>query len=771
MIKGLVISIALLLSSMVYSQNENIVNHILNVKVNIASSEITVIDSIRVNGEFGNTFKLNSALIPFSNSKNISLKKVDSKATANNVGMDRDDDASIETTLWEIVGDAKDFVISYKGKIVPKTDNSSDNYQRGFTQISGIISDKGTYLGGSTFWIPTFDGATITYKLTTELPKDWSNVSQGKRIAVSTTQTTHTDTWLCDKPQEEAYLIAAKFTEYSYQMGNGVMAMAFLRTPDEGIANKYLEVTEQYMNMYVEMLGDYPYSKFALVENFWETGYGMPSFTLLGEKVIRFPFILHSSYPHELLHNWWGNSVYVDFESGNWCEGITAYMADHLIKEQRGLGQNYRRSTLQKFSNYVNKDNDFPLTKFIGRSDGPTEAIGYGKALMMWQMLRRKVGDEVFVKGMKLFYDNNKYKVASYNDMRLAMEEASGMKLESFFTQWTTRTGAPQIAISDYKLDSYGGKYRLQLSMEQQQEVDVFDLDIPIYVVTENGNEEFVINMNSRKQQFQLNLSAKPQKLFVDPYYDVFRILTQDEVPPTLSKIWGNKENIIILPKKAKKAQQEIYKQLAEKWQAADNDNFIVKYDNEIKELPKDKSIWILGFENKFISAMDFEMENYNSKLQGDSVIFEGKKISKAGNSFVFTSFDKDIAGKQNIFIATNNVDAIAGLVRKLPHYGKYSYLAFSGSEPTNISKGQWPIFNSPLIKSLDENAEKVIFKEKRSALASLKPVFSESRMMKDIKFMASEEMKGRGIGTPEIDEVATFIADEFAKAGLKTYG
>ena len=94
------------------------------------------------------------------------------------------------------------------------------------------------------------------------------------------------------------------------------------------------------------MLPAYPYASFALVENFWETGYGMPGFTLLGPRVIRFPWILTSSYPHELLHNWWGNAVYVDYGRGNWCEGLTAYMADHLFAEQRGEGEIYRRATL-----------------------------------------------------------------------------------------------------------------------------------------------------------------------------------------------------------------------------------------------------------------------------------------------------------------------------------------------------------------------------------------------------------------------------------------
>ena len=88
--------------------------------------------------------------------------------------------------------------------------------------------------------------------------------------------------------------------------------------------------------MYRELVGAYPYSKFAVVENFWESGLGMPSFTLLGPRVIRLPFVWKSSLPHEIAHNWWGNGVFVDMRRGNWSEGLTAYLADHLIKEQRG---------------------------------------------------------------------------------------------------------------------------------------------------------------------------------------------------------------------------------------------------------------------------------------------------------------------------------------------------------------------------------------------------------------------------------------------------
>ena len=189
--------------------------------------------------------------------------------------------------------------------------------------------------------------------------------------------------------------------------------------------NRYLESTARNLEMYRGLIGPYPYTKFSLVENFWETGYGMPSFTLLGPQIIRFPFILTSSYPHEILHNWWGNSVYVDYLTGNWCEGLTAYLADHLYKEQQGQGAEYRRDTLKKYRDFVGEAHDFPLSEFRSRHSPATEAVGYGKALMLFHMVRRQIGDDAFRAGLQRFYRENRGKRASFTDFRKSMEAAS----------------------------------------------------------------------------------------------------------------------------------------------------------------------------------------------------------------------------------------------------------------------------------------------------------------------------------------------------------
>ncbi len=766
------ITVLFFTNSLLLSQNETIVNHNIRVEIQPETSTIIATDTIEIFGEYKKEFLLNSSLLAVSKTKGVSFEKIADNVSAYDIGMDRDEEnetEKISISKWKINGNSNKFVVFYMGKITSEIEQSTENYQRGFSQSAGIICDKGTYLAGSTYWTPTFENKLITFKLTSVLPKNWKNVTIGERLKIAEIADKNTDTWLCDKPQEEIFLIAANFTEYSQTMNNGTKAMAFLRTPDDAIATKYLEVTEQYMAMYEEMIGKYPYTKFALVENFWETGYGMPSFTLLGEKIIRFPFILHSSYPHELLHNWWGNSVYVDFKSGNWCEGTTAFMADHLIKEQRGEGEEYRRSTLQKYSNFVNPTNDFPLNKFQSRTDAATEAIGYGKALMLWQMLRQKLGDELFLKGIQTFYKNNIYKKASYADLQKSMEEVSGISLADFFTQWTTRIGAPKISIKNIKTDIFAGKHRIILTLEQQQAENAFNIDIPINIATEKGLETFVFNMSNKIQEYQIPVNSKPLKLVIDAQYDIFRILDPNEVPPSLSKIWASTDNLIILPKNAKPEQIELYKKFANQQKQADSKNrYVTIFDNELKAIPVNTTAWILGFENKYAGKINQELTNYNSQFLADSVKLEDTKLAKIGNQFVVTVFDNNYNNRQSIFLAFDNENSIDGLIRKLPHYGKYSYLAFNGNEPTNIAKGQWAVINSPLEKTFVDGSSKINVTEKRKALATLKPVFSENRMMNTIKFLSSESMKGRGLGTPELEKAAEYIAEQFKTAGLE---
>ncbi len=74
------------------------------------------------------------------------------------------------------------------------------------------------------------------------------------------------------------------------------------------------------------------------------------------------------------------------------------------------------------------------------------------------------------------------------------------------------------------------------------------------------------------------------------------------------------------------------------------------------------------------------------------------------------------------LFIASDLPEALPGLGRKLPHYHKYSYLAFEGQEPANVAKGRWPVLNSPLTVYLPDNEGNIVASP-RGKLASREPL------------------------------------------------
>jgi hypothetical protein len=747
----------------------------------IAASDLVTIPSGRLGTELH--FLLTGDLAASSATPGVNIILEENGAGTGDVGLDREEfgpSSSITRKRYAVVfetppaGEAQ-FQIDLQGTINYPITSPEEEYSRGFSQTPGIIESRGAFLAGSTWWIPAFGEELFTFQLTTDLPQGWDSVSQGTRTRHETVEGRRITTWDCPDPMEEVYLVAAPFTEYGVDAGK-VRVLAFLRTPDENLANKYLETTAQYLEMYRQLIGPFPFTKFALVENFWPTGYGMPSFTLLGEQIIRFPFILHSSYPHELLHNWWGNSVYVGSEGGNWCEGLTAYLADHLIKEQRGQGDDYRRSTLQSYTDYVNSGNDFPLSGFTSRHDASSQAVGYGKCLMLCEMLRVKIGDEAFVRGLQTFYRDNRWKQASFNDLRLAFEAAGGLELGDFFKQWVERPGAPSLKLTGAVVVKDGDAYRLSFTLEQTQEDEPFRLQVAVAVSFGDRIEQRVVNLDTRSEDCEYLFEDEPLLVQVDPAFNVFRTLHHNEIPPSLSRIFGAEQTLILLPSGAAPEQLSRYRQLAEAWCGDEENSPVLRLDSEVDRLPADRAVWVFGEENIHRQLVLDGIAAYDTEVGGSEIRFAKTVLPREDVSFVIAARHPENPSAAVAWLTIGNDEAGPGLSRKLPHYGKYSYLAFEGAEPANVAKGQWPAVDSPLRAVLVADGTPLpedlpVSLPPRPALATLDPLFSAERMTATIELLSGDEMEGRGLGSAGIDKAAGIIAAGFEEAGLRPAG
>lgn len=582
--------------------------------------------------------------------------------------------------------------LTYEGHIVAPLDTSS---------LIESISAQGVFLSLRDLWYPHFDAHLSSFTLQVNLPPGWTAISQGNRVENAVRSHGVAVTWSETNPQEDIYLVAGPYHEYRGTTSIA-QSLVFLHDDDPDLAETYLKATALYLEMYQQLLGAYPYAKFAAVENTQETGYGMPSFTLLGPRVIRLPFIVHTSYPHEILHNWWGNGVYVDHEQGNWSEGLTAYLADHLIQEQQGRGAQYRRGALQKYANYVNAGLDFPLKDFHARHDEASQAIGYNKALMFFHMLRLRLGDEAFIQGLRTFYRQNRFKRAGFPALRKAFEEAGGTDLAPMFAQWIERRGAPSLSLSDAQVHTHETDYILTARLHQGDQIPPYRLDIPIAITLEGRNEIFeqTVSMQARSQAIRFQLSSKPLDIQLDPRFDLFRRLDPLELPASLGQFFGASQKVLVLPSDAPPSLRESYRELAENWSQRDS-GIEIHWDDRINKLPKERAVLLLGWENRFLDSFLHTLVDQDVKRQNNHLRLAGKNLEQDSHSLVLTGRDQADARQSLAWLGTTRPQALKGLARKLPHYSKYSYLAFVGDEPSIAFKGQWPVPNSPLRKQL----------------------------------------------------------------------
>lgn len=658
--------------------------------------------------------------------------------------------------------------LSYQGIINDQLARPGAEYAQSFSETSGIISEQGVFLSRASAWVPEFGDQLLNFQMQVDFAagvESWSVVTQGitRQTEAIVNGNSTRQTWFVEStPQEEIYLIAADFTVYEQQAGE-VQTLAYLRSPDPNLATKYLDATARYLALYDPLLGDYPYGKFALVENFWETGYGMPSFTLLGPQVIRFPFILETSYPHEILHNWWGNGVYPDYSSGNWSEGLTAYLADHLFREMDGLGHEYRKEMLARYKNYVAEGNDFPLSEFTSRNSAATQAVGYGKTLMLWHMLRIELGDELFLQGLRSFYADYLFKRASWSDIQQHFSELAGRDLSAFFSQWIDRVGAPELSVSVEETNDN----RARIMFAQVQLDDPYQLTVPVALFYEGEEQPQVYNI-SLSQKLEGVMAENYDQLrgvLIDPYFDVFRTLDREETPATLGELFGASEISFILPTDNRLAWTQMAQAFGEGLDAE------ILYADQIEALPSDRSVWVLGRDNPFAEQVAEAGEKFGVSLNAIGVEMAGQALEYADRSTVLVTRHPDNADLAVGLVHIDNMIALPGMIEKLPHYGKYSYLSFTGSEPTNDVSGIWESPDSPMQWRKPDLAEEIAWDNlpAETPLAELPPEYGPDQMRRHVLTLTASEMQGRGIGSPGLDKAAQYLADQFRQAGLQT--
>ncbi|MEJ2033126.1 MAG: ChaN family lipoprotein, partial [Deltaproteobacteria bacterium] len=390
------------------------------------------------------------------------------------------------------------------------------------------------------------------------------------------------------------------------------------------------------------------------------TGFSMPTFTLLGQMVVRLPFITKTSLGHEVLHQWFGNAVEVDYSQGNWAEGLTTDLADQTFAVQEGRGPIFRKNQLIKYESYIHKGNRMPLDKFEGVSgkqelhEADLRAVGYAKCSMVFHMLQQRMGEKKFLAALQDFYFRMRFRTAGWSDLAESFNKVAGTNLDTFFKQWLTRDDIPSLAIDELYVETNKNGQWLVFKLRQNAKKP-YSLEVPVVIETMSGTIHQRIAIDAAAKEVRILVTSLVKTLVLDPDYDLMRHLAPTELPPVWSQFEGAPKKLAIMAPDSKARFQPLLDVLA---------GTGVKIEMKVPD------------------------KVTNKDLTGASLLFLGTDTAPARALFAkpelptggFTIDVRPHPFKQNgvaVLVASAGPEETAKAAHKLSHYGKYSYLHF----------------------------------------------------------------------------------------------
>ncbi len=521
---------------------------------------------------------------------------------------------------------------------------------------AGLIGKNGIAL--TNLWHPQPERDCL-YKLTATIPNTFSAISEAEQITSQVIGPEKKVSFDFPYPIAGLNFVAGPYVVEKESFGNGKILASYFFAEDQELAASYRKKTRAYLERYEKLIGPYPYQRFSIVENRLPTGYAMPTFTLLGQAVVRLPFITATSLGHEVLHSWFGNSVFIKTEEGNWCEGLTTYLADQAYAVDKDKDGLFRKEQLIKYHNYVPEDNTIALKDFNGGVSHlapmgkELRAVGYNKCSMVFHMLRQKIGEKDFTKGLRIFYQKNKYRRGGWSDLEQAFEEASGLNLDLFFSQWLKSTDLAQISLQKMTLSEEKGQSILAFTLVQEQK-QPYQLQVPLLFDLGKTTRRELVQAEAKETAVSLSFAEPPLSMVVDPDYDLMRTLEPEELPPTWAGFIGAKEKICVLPEDEQSA---TYAPLLSYFE--DLGCKTMTQDEATDVTLADKTVVFLGTESAIVRSL----------FATPSHAEEGLTVDIRMNPLA--------RDQVAVLISAQNEEQSRQALRKLRHYGKYSFLHF----------------------------------------------------------------------------------------------
>ncbi len=324
-----------------------------------------------------------------------------------------------------------------------------------------------------------------------------------------------------------AYLVAFAITNYSiysHEVANNGQpfdVVNYIYPEDLAYAQARTPVTVDLINFYADHFGTYPFAneKYGHCEFGWGGGMEHTTVSFMGG-------LDRGLIAHELGHQWFGDKVTCGSWQDIWLnEGFATYLAGMVIQNFDGEAafKNWKQGQTGSITSDSGGSVYIPAQDSTSVNRIFSSRLTYNKGSMVLNMLRKKVGDDVFFQGCRDYLNNPAlaYGYAKTEDFKAAMENASGLDLNEFFNDWIYGQGYPNFTIRWNQPDDNHISIRVGQS-QSNSSVSFYETAVPIRLIGTQGQvANIVLDNTQNNQQFLNDVPFTVQSVIFDANADL----------------------------------------------------------------------------------------------------------------------------------------------------------------------------------------------------------------------------------------------------------
>jgi aminopeptidase N len=309
----------------------------------------------------------------------------------------------------------------------------------------------------------------------------------------------------------------------------GIPVEYFVPPGTEERVARSLGRTPEMMEFFSRRLGvPYPYGRYAqvVVQDFTYGGMENITATTMTERILldrtaALERTMEGLVAHELAHQWFGDYITCREWAHAWLnEGFATYLSDLWWEYSAGRDE-MDRSLLDERASVFGNETERGRRPVMERNwrfaHDLFDAGIYQRGAWVLHMLRRRLGDDAFFRGLQHYLESCGGKSVDTDAFRLAMEEATGAGLDGFFDQWVAHAGVPELKVSWEWLEA---RKLAHLTVDQTQPSDsltpLFRFDLPVRFALGSGEVRDVVAVDSRHHEAWVALPSRPRYVEVD---------------------------------------------------------------------------------------------------------------------------------------------------------------------------------------------------------------------------------------------------------------